>query len=273
MDSFKNKVAIVTGGASGIGRALCKELARRNAVVILADINEEGVRQVASSITEAGGRAVAAPLDVSREKDIRKLINDTASEYGRLDYMFNNAGIAILGELRDMTTEDWSNVVNINLWGVIHGTTAAYSVMVKQGFGHIINTASLSGLIPYPTALAYSTTKHAVVGLSTSLRAEAADLGIKVSVVCPGYVRTPMVYTSPYLKVNREAWLAQRPFQMMDVTKATRIILRGVARNQAIIVFPLLSDLTWRLYRLHPGLLGPALKQLVKKFRKCRTES
>jgi short-subunit dehydrogenase len=104
--------------------------------------------------------------------------------------MLNNAGIALGGEVRDMDLEHWRRILDVNLWGVIHGTTAAYQVMVKQGFGHIVNTASLGGLIPEPMATAYATTKHAVVGLSTSLRAEAAELRVKVSVVCPGFVQT-----------------------------------------------------------------------------------
>jgi NAD(P)-dependent dehydrogenase (short-subunit alcohol dehydrogenase family) len=180
---FEDKVVIVTGGASGIGRALCEELGQRGAKVIVADINVEGAEQVASAITTTGGLARAAPLDVSQVEAVQKLIEETAAEQGWLDFMFNNAGICMVGEVRDMDLEQWRRIVDVNLWGVIHGTTSAYQLMLGQGFGHIINIASADGLMPFPMMTAYSTTKHAVIGLSTGLRAEAAELGVKVSVV------------------------------------------------------------------------------------------
>ncbi len=190
MDIFRDKVAIVTGGASGIGHMLCQELCRLGALVVVADVDSRGAEEVASAILKAGGRARAAFLDVSRVESVRGLVDEILSEHGRLDYMFNNAGIAIVGELRDMSLEHWQRIIDVNLWGVIYGTTAAYSIMARQGSGHIINTASLAGLIGYPASTAYAATKSAVIGLSTSLRAEAAGLGVKVSVVCPGYVQT-----------------------------------------------------------------------------------
>ena len=215
MDHFENKVAIVTGGASGIGRALCEELGHRGAaMVVVADINAEGAQQVASAITTAGGQARAAHLDVSRADDVQKLINETASEHGRLDFMFNNAGIALGGEVRDTGLEHWQRILDVNLWGVIYGTKAAYQVMVKQGFGHIVNTASLGGLIPEPMATAYATTKHAVVGLSTSLRAEAAELGVNVSVVCPGFVQTRALDTATYVGIKREDAISEMSSSM-----------------------------------------------------------
>lgn len=119
MNPFENKVAIVTGGASGIGRALCEELSQRGAaIVVVADINADGAQQVASSIVAAGGRAGEAHLDVSRADQVQGLVDDTVSEHGRLDYMFNNAGIAMCGEVRDMDLEHWQRIVDINLWGV-----------------------------------------------------------------------------------------------------------------------------------------------------------
>ncbi|MEK8017534.1 MAG: SDR family oxidoreductase, partial [Candidatus Parabeggiatoa sp.] len=204
MDHFKDKVAIVTGGASGIGRALCEALAQKGAVVIAADINSESVQQVAAAITLNGGRVYPAYLDVSQADEIEKLIEKTVSQQGQLDYMFNNAGILITGEVQDMTLEDWHRLFNVNLLGVMYGTTMAYQVMVKQRFGHIVNIASLVGLIPAPMLTAYSTTKYAVVGLSTSLRAEAASLGINISVVCPGWIETGIYEASTVINAPKE---------------------------------------------------------------------
>jgi NAD(P)-dependent dehydrogenase (short-subunit alcohol dehydrogenase family) len=275
MNHFENKVAIVTGGASGIGGALCEELGQRGAaMVVVADINAEGAGQVASAITAASGQAQSAHLDVSRAEDVQKLIDETASKHGRLDFMFNNAGIALCGEVRDMDLEHWQRILDVNLWGVICGTTAAYRVMTGQGFGHIVNIASLGGLIPEPMATAYAATKHAVVGLSTSLRAEAAELGIKVSVVCPGFVQTRVHDAATYIGIKREDAISEMSssMKMMDATDCARVILRGVERNKAIITDTALTRLLWWLYRLHPAVLGPFLQKGVSDMRALRIE-
>ena len=274
MDHFREKVAIVTGGASGIGRALCEAIGRRGAVVIVADINAEGAQQVASSIGRAGGQARPAHLNVSQAKNIQNLMDETALEYRQLDYMFNNAGIAIVGEVRDMDLEHWRRILDINLMGVIYGTTSAYRLMSKQGSGHIVNTASLAGLVPNPLLTAYSTTKYAVVGLSTSLRAEAAGLGVKVSVVCPGVIRTGIIDAATVLKVKREEMIPRLSsrFRMMDAADCARVILHGVERNKAIITVTAFARWAWWLYRLHPALLGPRRRKIVKDFRSLRSD-
>lgn len=276
MDRFKDKGAIVTGGASGIGRALCEELGRRGAVVIVADIDAERAGQVASAITATGGRARAAHLDVSRGDDVQKLIHDIASEHGRLDFMFNNAGIGMGGEMRDTHLAHWRRILDINLWGVIYGTTAAYQVMIKQGFGHIVNTASAAGLVPTPMQTPYAATKHAVVGLSTSLRPEAAELGVKVSVVCPGFIRTEIfdtaVKVTNYKDKDAEADFLSA-FKMMDPADCAHVILRGVARNKAIILVTGLAHFLWWSYRLHPALLARMHRKMVRDFQALRSEA
>ncbi|HET8577661.1 MAG TPA: SDR family oxidoreductase [Methylomirabilota bacterium] len=257
-DQFRDKVAIVTGGASGIGRALCEALSQRGARVLVADIDTERAQHVASAITTTGGRAHAVHLDVSQAEHVNTLVTDTAAEYGRLDYMFNNVGLASRrGEVRDLTLEHWHRVIDVNLLGVLYGTIAAYSLMVRQGFGHIVNTASLAGLVGFPTSIPYGVTKCALVGLSIPLRLEAADLGVKVSVVCPGQVQ----------KHTRHR------LGLLGVDRAAQIILRGVAQNHAIIVFPLYARILWRLYRLCPTLLFPVGRKIVRDFRAGRRTS
>jgi len=271
MKFFMGKIAVVTGGASGIGLALCDELGARGSVVVVADINMEGAQRVASGICRRGGRAYAKHVDVSDKNSVDSLIDNTFAEHQRLDYMFNNAGISVTGDARDLRLDHWRRVIDVNLWGVIYGTTAAYAIMIGQGAGHIVNTASMAGLIAFPTNIPYSTTKHAVVGLSQSLRAEAADLGIKVSVVCPGYIQSGIYQAATMLNVPRERVLAMIPFRLMDTAQAARRILHGVARNQAVIVFPSHARFLWWLYRLNASLLGPLGSKVIRDFRSVRT--
>lgn len=268
---FDDKVAVVTGGASGIGRALCQELARKNATVVVSDIDDEGAERVSSTIIAAGGRADALCLDVSQSEAVENLVEYAVTTYGRLDYMFNNAGIGIVGDVRDMELEDWQNIVGVNLWGVIHGTMSAYRVMARQGFGHIVNTASGGGLIPLPFAAAYATTKYGVVGLSTALRAEAAGLGVRVSVVCPGGVRTNIIETVKLLRIDREKMLSRIPkMLLMDAHKCARIVLRGVARNKGIITVTPFERLGWWLYRFQPALFDLLVRTVAQGIRGLR---
>ena len=271
MSLFQNKVAVVTGGASGIGQALCEELARRGAAVVVADIDSQRAQHVASAIAAQGGRAESAEVDVADAKQMEKLVEQAVSRHGRLDYFFNNAAIGVVGELRDLAPEHWRRLVDVNLLGVVHGTMAAYTVMVRQGSGHIVNVASVTGLMPTPVLTPYSTTKWAVVGFSTSLRVEASSLGVKVSVACPSLVRTNIADRTTYLKVSKEEYLKRLPTRfMMEPCDAAQAILRGVARNQAIIVCPWHGRLLWWCQRHFPWLLTPLWRMTVREWRTLR---
>ena len=194
--TYQEAVAIITGGASGIGRALAEELSRRGAEVVLADRQIELAEEVAEGIREAGGMATAAEVDVTDFAAMQSLVQNTLATLGRLDYFFNNAGIGIGGEVRHYGIEDWHQILDVNLHGVVHGIQAAYPIMIQQGYGHIVNTASMAGLMPAPWSVSYAATKHAVVGLSTSLRIEAAALGVRISVLCPGVIDTPILQSA-----------------------------------------------------------------------------
>ncbi len=268
MNCFKGKVAIVTGGASGIGQTTCEELTRRGADVIVADINLEGAEKVSSSISRNGTRAWAVHLDVTEEDKVQKLVDETAAEHGRLDYIFNNAGIDIGGEARDLSREQWERVLDVNLMRVIYGSTSSYSLMVKQGFGHIVNTASLCGIIPVPIQVPYVTAKYAVVGLSNSLRAEGAGLGVKVSVFCPGVIQTPLIEKSTIVNSSMAAMMKDSPLKVMNVEDAVRVLLKGVERNLANIVCPFQSRLTWWFYRAYPPIMDNLSRKHAHNFRK-----
>ncbi len=271
MSEFDGRVGIVTGGASGIGRALCEALGSRGARVVVADINEDGAQAVAAGITAAGGRVEAVRVDTANADDVQALVDNTVSAHARLDYMFNNAGIGIAGDYRDMTLDDWRRVIDVNLWGVIYGTHAAYRVMAEQGSGHIVNTASMAGLVAPPMLALYTTAKFGVVGLSASLRAEGAALGVKVSVVCPGVVRTPLVEEMPVVRVDRAKIMEQLPTRLVEPPSAAATILRGVERNRAYIVFPLTWRIAWWFFRLHPVFIVPLARKMAADFRALRT--
>jgi short-subunit dehydrogenase len=256
---FNEATAIVTGGASGIGRALAKELAKRGCEVVLADRQIRLAEEVASKICASGGKARAQEIDVTDYSAVEQLVLETTARTGRLDYMLNNAGIGIGGNVRHYSIEDWNQMVDVNLRGVINGVQAAYQIMINQGFGHIVNTASMAGLIPSPGLVAYAATKHAVVGLSKSLRAEAASLGVYVSVLCPGVIRTPILEGGRYGRMlveispekMRQLWEKLKPMPP-DIFAYKAI--NAIAKNKAIIIIPSRWKLFWWIDRLFPSL-------------------
>lgn len=255
---FANKTAIVTGAASGIGRALALELATRGAIVYAADRDESRL----AGLTQANptGNIHLVHLDITDPAAVTAVVERVAAECGRLDLMFNNAGIVVGGDFADLPTDIWQRIVDVNFWGVVHGTRAAYSQMRRQGWGHIVNTSSSAGVIPVARSVAYTATKHAVVGLSTSLRAEAAEHGIFVSVVLPGLVDTNIFSDAINLaNYNYSAAVERVPMKKISPHQAARSILRGVTRNDEFIVFPALNRLVIRLYRVMPKMIGPII--------------
>jgi NAD(P)-dependent dehydrogenase (short-subunit alcohol dehydrogenase family) len=251
---FRPRVSIVTGAASGIGKAIAAELVHRGSLVVVADLDGAAAQRTADKL---GASAVAATVDVADADGMRALVDGVVAEHGHLDVMVNNAGIAIGGLLEELDERHWAKAIDVNLRGVINGVTAAYPHFLAQGSGHILNTASLAGLIPAPAMLPYTTTKHAVVGLSTALRAEAASRGVQVSVLCPGFVDTPLlddVYAAPASfhggSVRARVRLMQPRFLTPEET--ARCAIDGLAANKAVIPVGFLAHLMWRTLRYAP---------------------
>ena len=273
---FDGATAIITGGASGIGRALGEELAKRGSEVVLADLQIELAEEVASGIRVAGGKATALKLDVTDFSAVESLLRETVERTGGLDYMFNNAGITIAGPISLHTIEDWNRIIDVNLRGVVNGVQAAYQIMLNQGFGHIVNTASAGGLVPNVLSPSYTTTKYAVVGLSRVLRAEAAAEGIRVSVLIPGFVRTPMLEGGKYgktlmdLSPEQERGLRDtfEKFKPMSPDTFAGKALDAIAKNKAIIVVPSWWKLLWWIDRLSPQLTMLQLRKQVMEMNK-----
>lgn len=252
--TYAGAVVFITGAASGIGLALAKVLLARGATVIMADRQEAEVKALAATL---GPKAETVMLDVREPDAFASAVAGVIAKHGRIDYLFNNAGVGVAGEVKDNTLEDWRYVIEVNLMGVIHGVQAAYSAMLKQGFGHIVNTASMAGHMASPFALSYGTTKFAVVGLSRSLRAEARLYGVRVSVLCPGVIRTAILKTGRYgyakLPIPESAMMALwERLSPMDPDVFARQVADAVAKNVSVIIVPRWWKMIWWLNRLAP---------------------
>lgn len=271
---YRERVALVTGGASGFGRAIVEDLAKRGAHVVIADIDEARAKDVVTVVEAAGGSAEAAFIDVTSLESVRLLADDVIRRHGRIDLLFNNAGVYVGGEHHEIDVDAQMRMVDINIDGVLHGIEAVYPAMVRQGSGHIVNTASVAGLTPVPLGSLYSATKHFVVGLSTSLRSEAADLGVRVSVVCPGPMRTPF-WDAPTVGYDQDK--LSSTFALRDqadpVVCAARTLDAVAGDKPVIVVGGRMGRLAWMAHRVSPDTYLSASKRLMRSFRGHRLDA
>lgn len=255
MSCYRGKTAIVTGAGSGIGKALVEELLRRGANVSFCDSNNVRVESLTAELARSDGSVRGIEMDVRNSQDFGDFVADTANKWGRIDFLFNNAGIAVGGEARDYSPEDWRDVIDVNLNGVVNGIRAAYPFMISQGSGHIVNVASIEGLVPFPNTVSYTASKFGVVGLSLALSIEAAGMGVRVSVVCPGYIKTRIFEDSKMIKLDREKVIdSLGKLSGLTPGECAKEILAGVTRNKRIIVVTRGARFLWLLYRTCPGL-------------------
>jgi NAD(P)-dependent dehydrogenase (short-subunit alcohol dehydrogenase family) len=254
--TFAGKQAIVTGAGSGIGAALCRALVAAGADVVCTDVDGTAAARTAESLA-GPGTAISATLDVTDAAAVGAAIDDVVARTGRLDLMFNNAGIAWGGDTELLTLEQWNAIIDVNIRGVVHGVAAAYPVMLRQGHGHIINTASMAGLTAAGQITSYVMTKHAVVGLSLALRSEAVSRGVGVLAVCPAAVETPILDKGAVGGfVGRDYYLRGQGMKTAyDPDRLARDTLNAIERNKALLVVPKRAHASWIFARLAPGLL------------------
>ncbi|MDD3754300.1 MAG: SDR family NAD(P)-dependent oxidoreductase [Methanobacterium sp.] len=245
LDYYKEKICIVTGANSGIGYALSEELLKRGAVVYMAGRNPEKIQKATEKLSKYSDRIHEIIVDVTIQKQVQKAIEDVAEEAGRLDFLFNNAGVGGTLQYEKATLDDWKTIIDVNLWSVIYGVHAAVPIMLKQGSGHIINTSSVAGIVPMPFQALYSLTKFGVTGLTESLRYEYAEKGLHFSTVCPANIATPIFKKSidgtvyDHIKIPDDA---------IPPKIAAELILNKLVEKQGIIFVPEELEQFWQGY-------------------------
>lgn len=226
--------AVITGAASGIGRALAVELAKERCHLLLADINEDGLLGTLELVKRSGGSGEVFPCDVSILDDVMKMADHCFNAWGKVDLLINNAGVASIGFMGDIPIKDWEWIVSINFWGVVYGCHAFVPRMKKQGCGHIVNVASAAGILSSAEMAPYNATKAAVISISETLKSELAPFGIGVTVTCPTFIRTNLMeklrYTDEFQKqcsttgIDNARWTPEMiAAQVVDAVRKDRL--------------------------------------------------
>lgn len=260
---FDDAVCVITGGSSGIGRALAIELVRRGARVVVSGRRLPALDETCRRC-DPPGRCHGVVADVTDAAAMQSLVDEVLERHGAIDLFINNAGVGIAGELDAMGPEDWSFALGPNLHGVLHGIHAVLPSMRARGRGHICNVGSVAGLVPRPGMATYAATKHAVTALTLSLRLELARDGIEVSLAAPGSIQTEILDNTRYGGgVDGDAVRRLAEGRLMTAEQCSREILDGIARNRPVIVVTAAAKAEWRLFRLSTRLgLGIARVRL-----------
>jgi NAD(P)-dependent dehydrogenase (short-subunit alcohol dehydrogenase family) len=255
MGRVEGKVAIVTGAASGIGRASAVALAAEGAHVGVADIDAEGAERVAIEIRDAGGDAFARRTDVRSLPDLEAVVHEAVDRHGRLDVMCNNAGVAIGGAAGDMTEENWNRVLDINLTGVWRGMRAAIPVMLEQGGGSIVNTSSVQSKVGFLGWAGYAASKGGINALTTQAAVEYASRGIRVNAILPGTIMTEMneriMRNAPDPQSVMDAWLSLHPIERVGEPAEVAAAVVFLASDES-------SFITGELLRVDGGMIVKA---------------
>ncbi|MDE1172081.1 MAG: SDR family NAD(P)-dependent oxidoreductase [Parvibaculaceae bacterium] len=264
MTDFPGKIVVITGAASGLGRALAVELAARGAHIAAADLDRQGLAETARRIQESGGSVATYLLDVADSNAVHAFAQEIEAAHGGADIVINNAGVAQIARVEDLSYEDLEWVMKVNFWGMVYGTKAFLPQLRARPSGHIVNISSIFGLIAVPHQAAYNAAKFAIRGFTEALRHEMQGSSIKVSCVHPGGIRTNIVRNARFLQstqatVREEAADGFDRIAFTSPEAAARTIIRGIARNRArILVGPDARIIDW-IQRLLPVSYGRLL--------------
>lgn len=266
MKDLKNKVVVITGAGSGIGRALANALALRGCRLALSDVNDEGLAETAAALT--GTDVKTYRLDVSDRDAIYAHAAEVVKDFGQVNVIINNAGVALAATVREMTDADFQWIMDIDFWGVAHGTRAFLPHLIASGDGHVVNISSVFGLIGVPTQSAYNAAKFAVRGFTESLRQEMKleKQPVAVSCVHPGGIRTNIANSARMSEFDNATEL-RKGFDKLAMTtpeKAAETIVKGILKNESRI---LVGVDAWGIDAMN-RLLGSAYQPLVQLFSK-----
>ena len=252
---FRGKVTVITGAGSGIGRATALAFAAQGADLIIVDKEEDRVVEVAGEIKARGARVLARKVDVSDRTQVDDLAGFVMAERGKVDILYNNAGIGVGGGFDCTSLEEWERIFSINFWGVLYGIRAFLPHMIERRYGHIVNTSSLAGLCAIPGMSAYCSTKFAVAGLGEALRAEVRRYGIGVSTICPGVINTRVVVDGcmnlrEESRANRQAVVEFYKKFGWPPERVARAVLSAVRHNRSVVPVGPESWIQWISKRL-----------------------
>jgi NAD(P)-dependent dehydrogenase (short-subunit alcohol dehydrogenase family) len=261
---------VVTGAGSGLGRALSVELGRRHGRVVVSDVNARSAEETAELVRSEGGEARVVPCDVTKPEEVERLAQETEAILSVVDLVINNAGVASAGAIGEMSLADWKFVLDVNLWGVIHGCHAFVPRLRKQGAGHILNIASAAGLVSAPYMAAYNASKAAVVALSETLYVELQPVGIGVTVACPMFFRTNIA-SSARVTQGSVPGLGDMARKLVDGSgvkpeEVAQKLLKAVEQEEFYCLPIASGNWLWKLKRLAPESFvkgGPRLQTQV----------
>ena len=265
MKRFKGKRIVITGAASGLGRATALRFAKAGWSVCIADIHLERATEVAREVEQAGGKSLVFECNISKVEDFEALARHIEAEWGGLDILVNNAGISSAGSLQESSYEEWQRLLDINLMGVVRGCKVFTPLLAKQGLGHIVNVASFAGIASAPGMVTYNVAKAGVISLSESLRHEMSADNIGISVVCPAFFPTNLMES-----MNKEATkaLVTKLMQRSGVTAedVAEHIYKGVEANDFMLITHKDARLQYHMKRLSPDLFHFGMHQILKKM-------
>jgi NAD(P)-dependent dehydrogenase (short-subunit alcohol dehydrogenase family) len=270
-DQFKGKVAVVTGAGSGIGRSTATLLGKLGAQVYAADLNGAAALETARTVNDAGGKASGHTLDVTDADAVAKFAEEVFAESGRVDILHNNAGIGHAGPIEDTPLEDWRKVIEVNLFGVVNGLNAFVPKMIEQsGEAHIVNTASMAGLMASAGMAPYVTSKFGVVGMSLTLDAELKRHGIRVTALCPGVIDTAIVKESTIrgaVQAKHEKLVGFYKKRGASPDVVARDAVTAILRKQVIKPSPWWQvSPSWWLMRLSPRAYTAVARRMYKSI-------
>lgn len=257
MENLKGKVAVITGAASGIGKAVATQAAAEGMKVVLADIEENALKEAADELAAGGADVLAAVTDVSDVASVRELRDRALREFDAVHLVHNNAGVGTGGPIWEVPEQDWRWILEVNLWGVVHGIATFVPLFIEQGEGHVVNTASIAGLTTAPFLGPYNATKQAVVAMSETLYKDLEATGISgvgVSVLCPGFVQTRIAESER----NRPSWAPERDVEgAAEMRGLIQDLVRGGIAPDEVARLVLDAVRTNTFYILtHPELRG-----------------